>query len=301
MDFAAAPSRGQWTGLAFLTGTLTVEAGLLALILRLGPGPAAALVLLLAIAGLPVVAWLVYGLWGSLSLRYRLGRDGIIIRWAADSQIVPMTAITHVLGGRAYTSPLRGFRWPGHEIGRTEVATDDGQTRETLVYASAAPRNQLLIVTADLAYAISPADRAAFIAEFRMRQRLGPVQDLRQETARPVWARLTLWSDGVALRLIGVSGMLVALASAWLMWHYPGMPAQMVLQPVPGITGPAADNLLRPRVLIWGLPAIGLATIGANVIVAAAVHRHARLAALLLVAATLVFQLALWVVVLRLA
>jgi hypothetical protein len=302
MDFPAAPSRGRLLGLAMLAVSVAAEIGLVALMWRVGPGPVAALLVLVVFLLVPLVGRLTYWVWGCLNLRYTLGRDGIAIRWAASTQIIPMAAITHVLGGRPYGGSLEGFHWPGYEVGHTRVATDDGAIRPMLAYSTMPPSGQLVIVTNDLAYAISPANRPSFINEFRLRRRLGPVQDLRQETAQARWAGLSLWRDGLALRLIGVAVVLVVLALAWLMWHYPSLPAQVILQAQynPG-QGQKATDLLRPRILVWTLPLIGLATVVTNLVIAAVVHQRARLAAVLLASGAVLVALALWVVVIRVA
>ena len=46
------------------------------------------------------------------------------------------------------------------------------------------------------------ADPAAFVEEIKVRRRLGSVQRLTQETVRPAYARLSVWSDTLTLRLL---------------------------------------------------------------------------------------------------
>ncbi len=299
MDFESAPSPGRWIGSVAVALLLVTEIGLLVLLRRTGPGPMAALLALSAFALFVAIARLVYPLWGLFSLRYRVARDGIAIRWASTTQIIPMQAITHILSGRPYAGRLRGLRWPGQEVGRTAVATDDGQIRPTLVYATTGPESQLLIVTPDLAYAISPADRAAFLAEFQTRRRLGPVQSLRQETAHAPWLGLSLWQDGLTVRLLATALLLVALATAWLLWNYPNLPSRLNLALRPGGVEPAAPASLRSRDQLWSLPLLAAAATIFNGIVAGAVHRRARIAATLLAAGALAVAASLWLVLAR--
>jgi hypothetical protein len=300
MELAAASSPGRWIGLALL-GTAFVGEGLVAYAAwRVGPGPLAAVFLLIALAGLPALARLAYWVWGSINLRYRLGRDGIAIQWAGATHVVPMAAITHVLDGRPYDEKLRGLHWPGHEVGHTSIATDDGRVRPALVYATAAPDRQLLIVTEDLAYAISPTSRAQFLAEFRMRQRLGTVQQLDHETVEAAWLGLALWRDPLAFRLLAAALLLAVLSLAWLVWHYPGLPRQVdvsvrVLAP-PGLVPEAT----RARGQLWSLPLLGMAAVAVNWLLAAIVHERAQLAATLLAAGALLVALSLWVVMIGL-
>ncbi len=300
MNFRAAPSRGGWIGLALLAVAIAVEAGLIVAVRLQGLGPRSAVLSLVAFVLLPLVAWLAYWVWGYFSLRYNLTRQGLVIHWAANRQIVPMKAITHVLTGREYAKALRGFHWPGHEVGRTQVISDDDETWETLVYATTPPAGQLLIATPDLAYAISPADRAAFIEEFRVRRRMGPVQLVRQETVRPVWAALTLWRDGWMLRLIALTATLNALAFAHVMWHYPSLPDAVAWQlRYDPLLGVATSGPLRPTYFVWTLPLMGFAILAANLVIGALAHSRSRLAAAILAIGALLAQMAVGVALLK--
>jgi hypothetical protein len=297
MDFLAAPSRGGLIGTALVVLMALLPLGLVAAALAVGPGPVAAVLLVAAVATLPLVAWLAMWLWGYFSLRYTVSRDGIVIHWGATQQVVPIEDITHLLNGRPYAEALSGLRWPGHEVGRTSVVTDDGQAHPTLVFATRPPEEQLLVVTPGLAYAISPADRSAFVDEFRIRSRLGPVQRLTQGTDQPAWARLTLWHDGAAMRLLAIGLVLNLLAFAWLVWHYPALPlevpTQLSFDPARAVAAVAVE---RPKPTLWLLPAIGLAGLALNGGFAVAVHRRVRLAALLLLLGAVLLELALGVV-----
>lgn len=303
MDWRPAPSWGGWIGLAMLAA---LDGGILACIVlgwRAWPGPEAALFGLAAVILAPCGLWLGYWVWGRLSLHYDVGRDGVAIRWAAHRHVIPMASITHVLNGRPYSAPLRGFRWPGHEVGRTRLVTGDadGVAHDTLVYATVPPEGQVVIVTADLAYAISPADRAGFVDEFKARRRLGTVQTLDQHTELAGWLSLPVWQDGVALALVIVALAANVLTFAWLTWHYPVLPADVVLvHKVEATPGQPAPALAQPLATAWLLPAIAFAALAANTVTAGIVHRYARLGARLLVLGALLVQLAVTVIILKL-
>lgn len=299
MDFRPAPSKGKWIGWLLVATLVGIEALIVAALRRIGTGPLAAGLAVLAIGVVPLIARSLYWLWGVTNLRYRVGRDGIAIRWAAITQIIPMTAISHVLNGRPYADRLRGFHWPGHEVGHTIVATDDGLERPTVVYATAGPERQLLIVTPQLAYAISPADRAAFIAEFRIRRRLGPVQELRQETLHAPWMALSLWRDSLPVRLLSVAALLVVLSFAWLLWHYPHLPEQVDLSLAASGADPLAQAAVRSRDQLWSMPVLAASATLVNWILAGAIHRRARVAAVLLACGAFLVALALWVTMIR--
>jgi hypothetical protein len=304
VDFAPAHSRGGTIGLALLGAVLALALVLLAVARASGSGPRAAVALLAVVALVPVALALGYRVWALYRLRYGLSRDSVVIDWLGGRQVVPMASITHLLTGRPYRAPLSGVQWPGFQVGRTVVALGDepeAEEREALVYATVPPDGQLVVVTPALAYAISPADRAAFVEEFKVRRRLGSVQHVEQETVRPRWARLSAWGDGPLLQLLAVTVAANAVAFAWLLWRYPSLPAELALQfrfdaatqaPVPGP--------VRPLAAAWSLPLIGLGALALNTILAAAVHPRARLAALMLVAGALLVQVGILVVVSRL-
>lgn len=293
MNMRAAASRGGWIGLAALLVLLVLSGGLLWLLLGAPPGPRSVLLVALLIPALGTALLVAYWLWGYLSLRYTISRDGLVIRWAATSQVIPMSEITHVLGGRPYESRLKGLRWPGHEVGRTLVLDNEGLARETLVYATTPPEEQVLVVTRSLAYAISPADRDGFIEEVRSRRRLGPQQAWEQHTERAPWARLSLLGDRQALRWLALALAINALAFGWLAWHYPELQETIVLRfrfdPVLAVPVPGPES---PKAAAWSLPFVGLAAILLNGALAIAIHARARLAAILLIAGAAMVQVA---------
>jgi hypothetical protein len=302
MDFRAAPSRGGWIGMGLVGGLGLAELGLVAAIALAGPGPRSAIMALTAMALVPVLIMACYWTWGYFSLRYTVTRDGVMIRWATVQQVIPMPDITHILNGRPYAAALRGWRWPGYVLGHTELLDDEGVPHPMLVYATTPPEGQLAILTPGLAYAISPDDRAAFIEAFKSRRRLGPVQALDQTTLPHRWAQLTLWADPLVLRLIAAGIILNALVLAWITWHYPQLPQQLALRfdydPVERIS---TQGPLQPLGGIWQLPLVGLAILLVNTVLAGWVHRHARLAALLLVTGAVLVQVVLLIVLRRIA
>jgi hypothetical protein len=295
MDWLPAPSRGGWIGLAALGAALGAEATLGAMAWRVFPSPTAAIIGLIAVLLVPSLLWLAYWVWGRLSLRYTLTRDGVVIRWAGHRQVIPMDAITHVLAGRAYETPLRGFRWPGHEVGHTRVALadDGGDPRDVLAYATTGPEGQIVVATSDVAYAISPADRAAFIDEFRVRRRLGSVQVLAHETVVAPWLAPSVWRDGVVIALIATGIVINAIGFAWLTWHYTRLPASVAFgyafDPASGETIPGQLQKLSTA---WFVPAIGLGALVANAILAAGIHRRAQLASRVLALGACLLQIA---------
>lgn len=301
MSFHPLPTPARWIGLGLVAAGVAASAGTLWLALAGGVGPRT--VGWGVVCGVAIIATLRLAYWtyGLFNLHYALSRDALVIRWAATRQVVPMGAITHVVKGRPYLRPLRGFRWRGYEVGHTEVLDDAGEPRPALVYATVPPERQVLIMTRGLAYAISPADPIAFADDFVQRRRLGSRQELEERTFPAPWARLALWSDGISLGLVWTAAALVVFAFAWLAWHYPALPAKVSLRftydtaagaSLPGQTGPKSG--------VWRLPTVGLLALIANVAVAAAAHeRRMAVAARLLLAGAVLVEFVLGVVLVR--
>lgn len=306
MGLRSASSRGGWIGLAAIGGGLLLEVVLVWLVARTWPGPAAAMLTMVAVA--LIVPWFVlaYWVWGFFSLRYELSRDGITIRWAANHLSIPMLDITHILSGRPFLEPVRGVRWPGYEVGRTRISLGDReaepQERDALVYATADTDRQIVVVTNDLAYVLTPDDTSAFVREFKLRRRLGSVRELPGATEPSPWGRLTVFRDALGLRLVVVGLVVSALAFAWLIWHYPELPAEVSLvfrfdptqaQGVASATSPLSSA--------WWLPVIGTATLALNTVLAVAVHQRTEVGSRLLILGAILVQVAVFVVLLKMS
>jgi hypothetical protein len=299
--FRPARSRGGAIGLAALGVTAAFEA-VLVYVIATGPiGPRTAILLVLALLVLPVIARLLYWVFGYYRLAYEVTRDGLIVHWATMRQVIPMQDITRIASDKQFLGGFEGIHWPGYQIGQTRVRSDDDRIVETLVYATAPPEEQLVVfTTANVAYAVSPDDRAAFVEEFKVRRRLGPVQRLNQETVQPALLRRAVWSDRPLLRLLAVAVCLNAMLFAAAAWWYPSLPPNIPLQyrfdPELARSVALPD---RGRDIIWTLPGVGLAALGLNAALAFAVHERARVAAMLLVIGAVALHLIIGVALIR--
>jgi hypothetical protein len=297
--FQPAHSRGAVVGIGLLLAMLAISVGLTWAAYLSGPSPRAVLLALPLAILLPALILVAYWTWGLLTLAYEVGRDGLVVRWAGRKQVIPMAEITHVVKSPP-DAVARGVRWPGYAVGHATVNDPELGEREALVFATVPPADRLLVVTRSLAYAISPENPAAFADEFKRRRELGVQQVLEERTESPPWERWSILSDRTALVLLALTGLLNALAFAWLAWHHPELPSELALRyrfdpllrrPVPDQTAPAS--------VAWRLPLVGLGTLGFNTLVAGWAHRHSRLAARLLLGGALLVQLALAVALLR--
>jgi hypothetical protein len=116
------------------------------------------ILVLLALATLPIVALIVYWLLGLNRARYALDRNLLTIHWGAVQQVIPMASIRKVLHGSEIAGRIRRFRggrWPGHWVGQAQVE-DVGPV---LFYAADGLDQQLVIVTPSWVTSRRPACR----------------------------------------------------------------------------------------------------------------------------------------------
>ncbi len=132
------------------------------------PAPVAWLGLIISIALLGALAYLIYGY---VTITYEFSADHLKIRWAGQQHLVDLGAIQQILPAvdRLGDNPGRWRRfWTGYY-----VSSEIGPSGPVTVIATLPVRRQLLIVTADRQFAISPERPVLFVEEYgRLRRAL---------------------------------------------------------------------------------------------------------------------------------
>ncbi len=248
--------------------------------------------LLLVVLSLSVVV--AYACFGLGNLTYRLERNGLIIRWGASFDVVPMADIKGITPLRALGGRLAGgLGWPGYRIGLGSLE-GVGPVR---LYVAPGPGQGLLVSTASMAYLICPADVEGFLADYRTRRLLGPIVNWRQERRLPAVLSLRIWGDKLAAWLF-VGGLLLnVVLFGYLAARYPSLPPRLLLSfDVRGL-----GNRIGGRSELWFLPVGALGVLLVNGVLAAWVHGRERILALLLLCNVPLVQTLAWVAVRRLA
>ncbi|MCL6429829.1 MAG: PH domain-containing protein [Anaerolineae bacterium] len=248
--------------------------------------------LLVAAAALVLTLFVAYSLCGLASLAYRIERNGIIIRWAAGEEVVPMPEIVAVEPLRAASRRLAGgIGWPGCRFGQGRL---EGVGRVQL-YATQASR-ALLIRTRERSYVITPANVDGFMSDYHTRRLLGPIARWKAGKRVPAVLDPSIRHDRLA-GWLGLAGLLVNLGLfGFVAARYPQLAPRIVLSFDPrGL----ADRI-GASTEVFLLPGIGLAILLVNAILAALVHRRERILALLLLCNTLVVQALAWIAARRL-
>jgi len=219
--------------LAFTSGVLATAVAIFGAIVFATAAvlvPLSALAFLLALAGLALLgcaAWLGYQTYQLASVSYSLDRNAFVIRWGRLREVVPMGEVQRLIAGEDVADELRLLRVPlpgwWFGVGRHPAL---GKVR---FYATGSPDQQIVIVTPECSYVVSPYDDEAFVESFRIRLEMRPTQNVAHARLLPAFANWRIWRDKTALTLLilgialnlGVFGLSAA--------RFPAAPAQVAL------------------------------------------------------------------------
>jgi hypothetical protein len=289
MEWNIQPRLGNRVGIGIIVWLIALDALLLWIAAQLPVTVVTFIVVLLALASLPVIALIIYWLFGLNRAVYALDRNLLVIRWGAVQQIVPMASIHQVLHGSEIAGRIRHFRggrWPGLWVGQAKVSG----LGPVLFYAAGGLDQLLVIVTPGLAYAITPADLAGFVEAFDQRQKMGPTQSVEQASIRPDLYDWPLWTDRLALGLVGLAVMACLLLFGYTCLRFPELPSRVALH----YDAMGAPDRFGLRQQVFTLPLIGLLALGANVAVGVLMYLRDRVAAYLLWGGAVVVQILAW-------
>ncbi len=290
MEWLTDKRTGIQTGLLFIVGLVVLDIFCLIAITSRPIGPLTFILTLIILGSLPLLGLIGYQLYGLARSGYDIDRNAVTIQWGPVKQIVPVESIkrimlgTEVEGGVKY---FRGWRWPGLMQGQGELPEAD----LTVFYASASLRQQLILVTPSVSYAVSPADIAGFIESIKARSELGPTQAVEQTTEHPAFFDWALWSDRVAHYLLITGATMCLLLFGLVSLRFPQLPPILPLHynvfGLPDRNGPATQAFI--------LPLIGLLALGANTLLGSLFYQREQVASYLLWGGTIVVQVLLWI------
>jgi hypothetical protein len=198
MVWKPAKALGLATGLIIFVTLVCTNILLLQSMGRQGIGAGLYLTVLLFILSLAVLGVWCYWYYDLITLRYYLDRNALVIACGASRQVVPIDAIQRIVPGNEVeiVQGIRGIGWPGYVKGRAEAV---GLGRLT-IHGTEPIERQLIVVTDQQCYGISPRDPQRFLADYAMRRALGTIGTLDQElrcsplAVWPVWHDRGFWS-----------------------------------------------------------------------------------------------------------
>jgi hypothetical protein len=244
------------------------------------------------LVSVPLLILLAYQTLSCLTLRYRLDRNGLFVRWGGTQQIIPIRDIQRILPGSQFGEEIvhrQGVRWPGHERGEGLVP-GIGRTR---FLATRPLADQLLVVTPGLAFGISPADPEAFRQAFEARRELGPNRLLEKKVRRARWLTWPLWTDQTAWALLGLAVVVNLGLFGYLSARFPGLDLQLPLH----FNNQGMADRIGAKVELFALPIIGLIILGTNLILGLLLYRRERAGSYLLWGAAAAAQALFWLAI----
>lgn len=244
---------------------------------------------LAVLLSLPLLVGLIYQTASCLTLRYRLDRNGVMVRWGGSELTIPIRDIQRIVSGGQLGGVVvrrRGGRWPGHERGEGMVP-GIGRTR---FLATAPLAEQLLLVTPGLAVALSPDDPEGFLEAFASRQELGPNRLLEPEMRRAEWFSWRLWRDQTAWVLLGAATAVNLGLFGYLSARFPNLDAQLPLH----FSAQGLPDRIGTKGELFALPIIGLIILGTNLLLGLALYRRERAGSYLLWGAAAAAQALFW-------
>lgn len=207
----------------------------------------------LAVMSLPVLFYWAYRTWGAFSLRYAVERGGLIVRWAGERRTISYDRIRQlVLGGATGRRRVNPLYWPAPHLGPTLLDQEDEQARATVLLATVPPAACMVVQTDQGAYALSPAEREAFVDALQARYAVFEPQDVAPAEEVLFWARATGGHRaGPLLIAAGLLGVLVLVGV--LMVNFPSLPDTLALQ----YSSDGIPLAIRSKSTLFLLPIIG--------------------------------------------
>lgn len=225
---------------------MLVAAGLFGLwqATRARVGPTLLLYLLPALAAVFLVPLLIYRVSAIYGASYRVGPDGIRLRWGLRAEDIPMDAVQWVGKAEEWKSrlPKPFLQIPGAVLGVRHLPDS-----RTLEYLAARAGHLILVTTPQRIYAISPEDEGAFLKAFRSVTELGSVTPIPARSAYPVLLLSLSWSERMPRTLILLGLGLSLLLLIWAALVIPGR-EQVSLRLDPG--GSALGSVPAVRLLL---------------------------------------------------
>jgi len=251
MDFT--PPRRQ--GLIFGVFLLMILLGAIVFSLnRLATAPISPWITLwvtIPLVGVPLTLLIGYRLYGLLTARYRLDRDGFHLTWGLVAEQLPLVAISSLRPANEVAPklrPNRGLWWPGCVYGRREV---DGEGVVEF-FATSGSQGILVLSAGDRLLAISPPDLEAFHQNFVDATRMGSLEPIPTRSQRPDFVIASIWTDTVARVLILVGLVFPLLLLGYLALRLPVLPLQVPF----GFDPTGAPDPLAPPGRLLLLPMI---------------------------------------------
>ena len=208
--------------------------------------------ILLPLISLPLVILLIYRLYGLLTARYSIDRNGFKLRWGLAFDDIPIQELVRVDRAEAFgltQLPPIGFWWPGLVIGRKVVEN----LGEVEYFSTRGPSSMVVVQSGERYLAISPRDVEAFLQAVTDSLRMGALSSHEAVLTRPNFALARLGSDRMALLFVILGGLLPLVLFGYLLLIVGSISGQVAF----GFDSAGAIDTFAPPGRLLLLPMIG--------------------------------------------
>lgn len=238
---------------------------------------------LLLLALLLAAGMLLYRIAAAATLSYSIDRNGLYISWLGNRAVIPLDQIQTI-------EPSVSVRWlplgPLQAIGYYWGRARSKEGRLVHLFSTRAPRNSLAIYTTGDVYAISPADREAFVQDLEQRRNLGVTKTLTSTIEAGRMFQYDFWNDRAVRVLLLIAFALNLLIVAFLMARYPQLGATVEMRF--NASGQVAEMRPRYQLLLLPLAALGVSLF--NIVLGLLLYRRQQIGARVLQGASVLVQ-----------
>jgi hypothetical protein len=177
------------------------------------------------LSGVPLILLLAYNLYGLMSARFVIDRDGFYLRWGWAYEQVPIKDILSLSlldPEDVEASPSGWLRWPAT---MTRTIQDGQGVIEYFLAAGRAPR--VRVETEERVFIISPANPGQFLDAYRETSLLGALQTIEHLSQRPRFALTRLVADRGGLTVLSLGLILPVILLGYLALRVPDLPSEV--------------------------------------------------------------------------
>jgi hypothetical protein len=241
-----------------------------------------------------LAALIALGYWtvATLSLAYRLDRNGVRIRWGASQIVIPIRNIQSIVPVAQAPSALdlerafRGRAWLGGWA--APVKLSDG--RVAVLRTGQDPAAALAILTDTHVYLVSPDRPTDFVNDWLDRRFLGPTQEWCEEDRVAPWLSLPIWSDQITWGLMGGILMTALVLFGTMALVYQRLPERLPLH----FDMFGQPDRIGERGEVLRLPVVALLLLVIDLGLGFLVYRRDRVAAYLIWGGAILVQMLAW-------
>lgn len=233
------------------------------------------------------VLWL-YRFAELLALRYELDRNALVIYTGLASYVIPLDAIERIVAGASLAlQRFQGLDWPGFVQGRAQV---DGLPPLHLLGTEPLER-QLVLVTRQGAYGISPPVASDFVAALRARQALGVIRPTDETIVRDSLATWPVWRDRLLWAIVALALIANLALFGFIFSRYEALPERISIH----YNALGEVDRISSKAWLLTVPSIGALALLVNTLVGLALYARERAGSILLAGVALALQAVLWV------